>query len=299
MRTKDLDSFEPESLPEIQALRRQPGCPPFRHLYAARVQSLPEELQSTVDRHVATCKVCASIQADADALPTLPELTQNENRRIFSRVRRASRSGEGSRSALTWIFSWRAAFATLAAVVCAVLLVQQARRTVPAGSQTAAVSRHEPAMQAHETLKLEKADVKLTLSILTWRGTGGDSQQFLADLGPALDAYRADRFADAARQLETLSGRYPASVETFFYLGVSRLFLGDHDSAIKALEKADGLASDSFSADVSWYLALAYFKSGRIADARSRLSSLAAGSSPYAARARTAFEALEPPASPR
>ena len=99
--------------------------------------------------------------------------------------------------------------------------------------------------------------------------------------------------------LEELAAKYPASVQIFFYLGVSRLFLGDHEAAIKALEKADGTARDSFSADVSWYQALAYFKSGRIDDAQTRLKSPAAGTSPHATRARAALEALKRPLSAR
>lgn len=301
MRIKDLESFEAESLPAVEkvveALSRQSACPPFRHLRAARAESLPEELQAAVTRHVAGCKACASMQADLDTLPGPAGITQEETRRILSRVRRENRSRDRTRSALHSIFSWRVAFVTAALAFCTILVVQQIRRTPRTGSFPGTVSRQEPALQVPETLKLDKPDVKLTLAVLTWRAEKNTGQQFLADLTPALDLYKADRFADAARQFDVLSAKYPGFVEVFFYLGVSRLFLGDHAAAIQALEKADGLAPDSFAADVSWYLALAYQRSGRIADAQVRLESLAAGSSPYTNRARAALEALKTSAS--
>ena len=302
MELKDLEPFEAEWLAEapnqVEALRKQRGtCPSFPQIRAARAGVLPDELQAAVVSHIAGCRTCAAFQADLEDVGTPADITQEESRRILSRVRRDALSGE--KSALWRSLSWRTAFATAALALCAILLVQQVRKTGRQASPTDMVSRQAPAMQVPEALKLDKPDVKLTLAVLTWRGAGGNGEQFLADTGQALDLYREDRFADAARQLEALSAKYPSSVEIFFYLGVSRLFLGDHEAAIKALEKADGLARDSFSADVSWYLALAYFKSGRTADAQTRLTSLAAGTSPYATRARAALEALKSPASTR
>ncbi len=300
MRIEDLEPFEAESLPEVErvmaALRHQSACPSFRHLRAARAESLPADLQAAVTSHVAACKACASIQSDLAALPTPADITQAESRRVLSRVRRDSQSRDKDRSALHWIFSWRAAFVTAALALCTTLVVQQMRKTPRPASLPETVSRQQPALQLPEALKLDKPDVKLSLAVLTWRAEKNTGQQLLADLTPALDLYQADRFADAARQFDALSAKYPGSVEVFFYLGVSRLFLGDYTAAIEALEKADGLAPDSFAAEVSWYLALAYHRSGRIAYARARLASLSTGGSPYAARARAAVAALKDPA---
>ena len=302
MRIKDLEPFEADWLAEaqnqVEALRKQRGtCPSFRQIRAARAEALPDELQAAVASHIAGCRTCASLQADLEDVGAPAEITREETRRILSRVRRDAPAEE--KSVLWRFFSWRTAFATAALALCAMLIVQQVRQTGRQTFPTDTVSRQAPAMQVPEALKLDKPDVKLTLAVMTWRAPDSNGQQFLADVGPALDLYRADRFADAARQLEELSAKYPAFVEIFFYLGVSRLFLGDHEAAIKALEKADGLARDSFSADVSWYLALAYFKSGRIAEVQTRLTSLAAGGSPHATRARAALEALKSPASTR
>jgi len=302
MEIKDLEPFEAEWLAEaqnqVEALRKQRGtCPSFRQIRAARAEALPDELQAAVASHIAGCKTCASLQADLEDVGEPAEITREETRRILSRVRRDASAEK--KSALWRFLSWRTAFATAALALCAMLIVQQVRQAGRQTSPTDTVSRQAPAMQVPEALKLDKPDVKLTLAVMTWRAPDSNGQQFLADMGPALNFYRADRFADAARQLEELSAKYPASVEIFFYLGVSRLFLRDHEAAIKALEKADELARDSFSADVSWYLALAYFKSGRIDDAQTRLTSLAAGTSPHATRARAAIEALKSPASTR
>jgi len=296
MRIKDLEPFEAEWLAEargqVEALQKQrQTCPSFHLVRAARAEALPDELQAAVTSHIAGCRTCASSRADLEHVGASADITQEETLRILSRVRREGLSTE--RSALSWFFSWRTAFATAALALCAIVVVQQMRKTVRPASPTGTVSRQEPAVQVPEALRLDKPDVKLTLAVLTWRGDSSKGQQLLADMGPALNLYKADRFADAARELETVSAKYPASVEIFFYLGISRLFLDDHAAAIKALEKADGLARDSFSADVSWYLALAYFKSGRIADAQARLTSLAAGNSPYSTRARAAVEALK------
>ncbi len=298
MHIPDLEPFEAESLAEAesveQALSRLSACPPVRYLRAARAGLLPEDLQSAISCHAAGCKACASVQADLDALPEPAGITQEETRRILSRVKRESRSRCKDRSTLHWIFSWQAAFVTAGLALCAVVVVQQMHKTPQPLPET--VSRQQPAEQLPEALKLYKPDVKLSLAVVTWRAEKNTGQQFLADLTPALDLYKADRFADAARQFDVLSAKYPGSVEVFFYLGVSRLFLGDHAAAIQAFEKADKLAPDSFAADVSWYLALAYQRSGRIADARARLVSLAAGNSSYATRARAAIETLKNPA---
>jgi tetratricopeptide (TPR) repeat protein len=302
MRMKDLEPFEAEWLAEapsqVEALRNQRGtCPSFRLIRASRAEALPAELQAAVASHVAVCRICASLQEDLGNAVAPADITREETRRILSLVRAGDLSGEKN---APWRFlSWRAAFATAALALCAIIVIQQVRKTAQPTSPTETASGQEPAMQVPEALKLDKPEVKLTVAILTWRTRGSNGQQFLTDIAPALNLYRENRFEDAARQLDALSAKYPASVEIFFYLGVSRLFLEDHAVAIQALEKADALAGDSFSDDVSWYLALAWFNSGRIADAQSRLTSLAGGSGPHAARARAAVEALRTPASSR
>lgn len=299
MRIKDLEPFEAEWIAEgrgqVEALwKRQSGCPSVRLLRAALADALPQESQAAITRHIAGCKTCASIQADLQQVGAQADITQEETRRILSRVRRERLREDGGPFALR-IFSWRVAFATLTLAFCVLLVVQRMDTPDRPSSPASTVSSQMAAQDAPEALRLDKPDVKLSLAVLTWRGDDNTGQQYLADIGPALDLYRADRFADAARGLETLSAKYSGSVEIFFYLGASRLFLEDHAAAVQALEKADRLAPDSFAADVSWYLALAYQRSGRLADAHARLASLAAGTSPYAARARAAIEALKSP----
>ncbi len=287
MKIKDLEPFESEWLENegarLERLRAQSrACPPFRILRAAKAELLSDELQSAVNAHVAACKDCASLQADLDQLPPPDEITPEEEKRILSRVFRKSRP-RGIHS----FRLWQAVLATAAVVVCAILVTQHMRKP----EAPVIVAQQEPLIA--EALKLEKPDVKLSLAALTWRGETGTGQEFLSKLRPALDLYKADRFSEAALQFQALSTSYPKSVEIFFYMGVSRLFLGEYAAAAKDLETANGLAGDSFAADSSWYLALAYERSGRAADARAWFESLAAGKNPYADRARAALEALK------
>ena len=289
MKIRDLEPFESEWLEKeaarLESLRTQSrACPPLRILRAAQAELLPEEFESAVNAHVGACKDCASLQADLDQLPPPNDMTSKEEERILSRVRRESRP-----RGIPSFRLWQAVLATAAVVVCAIFVTQHLRKT----EAPVIVARQEPLIA--EALKLEKPDVKLSLAALTWRGETGTGQDFLSELRPALDLYKADRFSDAAMQFHALSARYPKSVEIFFYMGVSRLFLGEYAAAVKDLETADGIAGDSFAADCSWYLALAYERSGRTADARARFESLASAKSPYSERARAALEALKAP----
>ena len=156
-----------------------------------------------------------------------------------------------------------------------------------------AVRQPSPARQFPEALALQKPAVMGTLGILTWRGANTDGEKFLNDIAPALDLYRADKYADAAARLESLSSQYKNSVEVFFYLGVSRLFLGEFSSAGVALERAARLADESFSAEVSWYLALAYQRSGRTPEAAALLSRLCSTPNAFRDKACAAFKELE------
>jgi len=104
-------------------------------------------------------------------------------------------------------------------------------------------------------------------------------------MAPGVAAYRAGRFDEAERAFAGLQSRFPSAVEVPFYLGVSQLFLGENREAATSLESAARLADDSFAADVSWYLAIAWQRAGRAAEARKGFATLCRGTSPYAARA--------------
>jgi len=126
-------------------------------------------------------------------------------------------------------------------------------------------------------LAFNKPDVRLSAAALTWRGATSDNQ-LLADLKPALDAYRQNDYETANRLLTTLSSRYPDAVEIHFYQGISRLFLNDASAAVNSFAAAEKVADDTFIADIMWYRAIAEQRAGNGADARARLESLCHGS---------------------
>ena len=94
-------------------------------------------------------------------------------------------------------------------------------------------------------LSFDKPDVRLSASALTWRGPSTstrrpDGNTFIADLKPALDAYRAGQYRASFDALfVTLRTRYPASVEAAFYQGATRLLRGDATGAIEPLTAAE------------------------------------------------------------
>jgi Flp pilus assembly protein TadD len=122
-------------------------------------------------------------------------------------------------------------------------------------------------------LALAKPELKLSFAALQWRGSAGDNP-LITDLAPGFDAFRRDDFAEAARQLEPLERKHPASVEVFFYLGVAKLMQNDLPGARRALGTALGVADQAFAPDVAWYLAVAEERSGNPASARTRLDRL-------------------------
>lgn len=299
MRIEDLEPSEREWLaqpgnPSGSYLKERSSCPSARLIRAAQMEALPEALHAAVTTHIAGCSACRRLQADLESLPPPADVTREENRRILSRVRRAVQAERAKMAVPRRTLSWWAALVT-ALACCSILVFWQIRRTAlePALSERPVSARKTPPAGIPDALKLEKPEVKLTFAVLTWRGNSESGQKFLSDIAPALDAYRADRFAEAAGRFDALSPRYPESVEVFFYLGVSRLFLGDNEAAVNALEKAAGLADSSFAADVSWYLGLACHRAGRIVDARVRFASLCSGKSTYASRACAAVAELD------
>jgi hypothetical protein len=126
-------------------------------------------------------------------------------------------------------------------------------------------------------LSLSKPDVRLSAAALSRRGATNDNQ-LLADLEPALDAYRQNDYAVADRLLTSLERQYPNAVEVHFYQGISRLFLAEPALAIESFDAAEKVADDTFIADILWYRAIAEQHAGNNAEARARLESLCHGS---------------------
>ncbi len=264
---------------ELNALRqRHANDPPLDELRAAAAGVLPEDVQRTVTNHLETSAWSRALVEGAEAADAALD-----DERVLHKIRAGLRPSEGAARRARWV--WPAILAAAAAFAIGAFILRQDRprpavATMTPAPEPPAVSA-PPSRQFH--IPLDKPAVKLTALALTVRG---DRSATLADaLGPALDAYRADDYATAARELSALQPRFPASVEVAFYLGVSRLFLGDAAGGVEALESARRIGDPSFRADVDWYLGAAYERAGRAADARSQLEAICRGGDAYAARA--------------
>jgi hypothetical protein len=221
-----------------------------------------------------------------------PLLTAADEDRILGRIHRAARDTTTA-TRWTWL---RPALATAALTVIAVgawFGLRTGSSPAPPAStvvpeQTIASTPAPPAFQ----LPLDKPDVTLSLSSLTWRGSGADNQ-LLADLKAPLDAFREGDYTRADREFTLLETRYPQAIEVFFYGGVSRLFIDEPQRALAALTRAGELADATFTPTVAWYRAVAEQRTGNVAEARARLDDLCRGGSDRAAAACAAVKQID------
>ena len=178
------------------------------------------------------------------------------------------------------------ALAAAAVLVTAVVLRMRAPQ-LPASIATTpgAATTSTPAAAPSFVLTLDKPDVKLTATALVRRSTGRDAR-FVDDVAPALNAYRAGDYQTAAAAFVRVQTQYPDAVEIPFYLGVTRLFLDDAAGAVSSLEAARRVADGTFSADVSWYLAVAQERAGNNDQRRARSSTPSAAASRFMPRVR-------------
>lgn len=92
---------------------------------------------------------------------------------------------------------------------------------------------------------------------------------FLTAFGPAIAPYRAGRYAEAAEALQSLTARFPAVHEGWFYLGVARLHAGRAADAVEPLRRAR--QSEVVAEQALWLEAVALERSGRPDDATAAL----------------------------
>jgi hypothetical protein len=299
-RQTDWDADEREALeglqPELEAMRERHGDgPPLEVLRAHRAGVLPEALGDAVGAHLDRSPWSVALAEGADAAePALDPSTVN---RLLTGLNAEATLPSASRS-----ISSRRHFALAAAVGVTVAgavagfvyMVAVSRHgpgeAKPPASATGPVAAVRPSTPAF-SLALEKPDVKLTARALVLRGDGNRAR-FIDDIAPALAAYRANDFATAAREFSRLHDRYPDAVEVSFYLGISRLFLGDGSGAVSALEAARRSGDDTFNDDIRWYLAVGYERAGEGARARLEVDALCRGQTAYTARACEAVRRL-------
>jgi len=123
---------------------------------------------------------------------------------------------------------------------------------------------------------------------------------------------RAPRMSDALRELMETGGSYfdlarydeaesyfqaaldrdPELFEAAYFLGLSRILADEVDEAIPSLERASVLAPEDAQPKVSWVIANAYLKAGRLDDAKNELAILAEEGGEYADTARNLLKRL-------
>ena len=248
------------------------SCPQPELVQAARMNVLPPELQARVAAHVDRCVACQALGEALDD-PSVGNLTPSEQERIRQRVlnevRKPARLIGATR---TW--QMVAAAAAVIVLTAGIMRVWHARRTpsAPAAPPIAASVRRPP---APSVFQLQKPALQPpAANDLVWRGSGtGQKPDAFVKV---FEAYRKDDFAEAQRLLRDLVRRQPKSATAQFYLGVTDLFLQQDDEAVTVLQTAARLAQEDavLRGDASWYLALAYYRTGQIEQAKGTLETL-------------------------
>lgn len=280
-----LDAEEREALAplrkELEELsERHAGDPPLDVLRAAQAGALPEAAQELLGRHLEQSAWSRALASEPEE--AAPDAAAAE--RILARVEASVRAEAKAEAATHGGRFWRPALALAAVGVMAVVLLQRP------SEETAQLPSPAPGVltPAKPFIPLEKPAVALPASVLAVRGEGA-AQEFLKDLRPALDAYRADNFADAAQHFDALVRKYPRSREVRFYLGVSRLLLEQPAAAIEPLLAARRLEGADPAPQTSWYLALAYQRKNADEQFQSEMRMLCDGKSEFAAKACAAL----------
>jgi len=267
---------------DLEAVRaRHRGDPSVRLLRAAEAEALPESLQDDIASELERSqwhRVLVDGVAGADA-----GLDKAGEDRLLARIHAEAAQSAPAR-VVRFPQVWRPVLALAAAAVLVTAVVLRMRAPEPAANPAAPAASPAAVTTPALVLTLDKPDVKLTAAALVRRSTGREAK-FVDDVAPALNAYRAGDYSAAASAFVRVQGQYPDAVEIPFYLGVTRLFLGDAAGAVSSLETARRMADDTFASDARWYLAVAEERAGNRAAVRAELDALCGGQSNYAPRA--------------
>jgi len=286
------DREEQETLRELEApldeLReRHHADPPIEVLQAARSGVLPEELQERLADSGWNRALIDGLRYEE------AELDRDAEDRVLARIQTGAKELPRRHSFWTWLS--RPAFAAAAAVIILIAAALawrsgslRTQETAPP-QPTVVTATPPPAPAFH--LPLEAPKVRLSVAVLTWRGTD-EKNHLLADLKPGLDAFRQGDYATADAELSKIAAAYPDSFEVRYYQGVSRLFVDDIPGAIDSLTAAQRRADSSFAPDAAWYLAVAYQRARRIEDARKELSRVCNAGAARAAEACAALQQI-------
>jgi len=301
----DLGPEEKELLGEhgasLKALRaRHADCPRPEVLLASQEGVLPEEAAQKVSAHVAKCSYCQILLRDL-ATEGLAGATVQEEKRVRERVLAGAEPETKEASAPGGLFSiwfWKAfPVGALAAAGIALFVWVRSHQTPSPVSSAVAVVQPGPKRDPAKVLQWEKLPIKLQAqSILVWRGRPRNAQEkYAVELTAALAFYRDDKFAEASDRLLGVVKEFPKGVEGQLYLGISELKLEQNADAIAPLQAAQKLGPQQYRDDASWYLALAYLRTGDLQNGRAALQKLCGRKNDYAAQACAADRTLAAP----
>ena len=273
----DIDREERDALAgledQLESMReRHRDDPPLELLRAARADALPSELQDVVGRHLSESDWSRALAEGLEH--DEPVLDPQAERRLYARIDEKLAQQRDSEGFKIW-FRYALITPAIAVAVLAIWFVMyRPDQTISQPIVTPPVAVvPAPAEALPFRLALTKPDVRLSAAALTWRGAANDNQ-LLADLKPALDAYRQSDYETVDRLLTPLATQYPSAVEVPFYQGLARLFLARPALAIDSFATAEKVADDTFIADIMWYRAVAEQHAGNTVEARARLESL-------------------------
>jgi hypothetical protein len=268
-------------------------CPHPDLISAALMGLLPGEAAAKVKAHMNVCPLCTMLVEGFSNSSTAGEHDEHEDQlqttRLLGRIRTEIANETSAQRWFDWPFARLAAVAaTVILVVAGLSIVSTRWMSKPSDTQTVQTALPNPGASPQTVflVPLERAELKLSLDAISWRGTGDSpSKEYFAELGKALEPYNRGDFIEAVTALAGLSGRYPKAVEPYFYRGVSELFTGRPADARASLDRARKVETPALSADIDWYLAVANEREGRRAESAGFIESLCAMESSYQKRA--------------
>jgi len=251
------------------------GCPHPDAIAAASMGVLQSEVAASINGHIETCKLCGALREGLlESHERAAEISDLGN--VWKRIQLGL---PRPRFRMTRPLPLALAAGLLLAIGLTFFHNQAERKAAPPAaiptSPTASSNRVF-------NLALSKPPLRLPLDSLTWRGKDEPSQQeYLSQLGLAMEPYQRDDFAQAVERFDQLTTRYPKSVEPVFYGAVSRLFLNRLDEARRSLERARQMDTGALGQDIEWYLAVVYERTLQAHEASSILQSICATEGPY------------------
>jgi hypothetical protein len=257
------------------------GCPAPEDLMALGGDAMPDDVRGHVQAHVDRCPACRALAADLATIDVDAPASLDE--RVGIEARTMAR--------FDWLLPIAAAL--IAALGLATWLRGPAPRAgaVTTGRATSAGNVLEPSAP-RGVWQIEKPAIALPLSApIVMRGGQAAGTP---EMAIALEPYRRDDFQGATVRLAEFARRHPDSGEGWFYLGASRLFLGDTRGARVALETARTRIAQERRDELDWLLATAEARSGEVAAARKRLDALCGATSALRKRACSAVSTLRP-----